>query len=90
MHSAAKIRKPNREGLRQVGSYFSDIMRILEGANPGLMRCLQGPTLLSSHLHYPLLVAFVLMVVRWLHLRQEEAEREKVGQPLDQESKSFF
>lgn len=65
MHSAAKIGKPNQEWLKQVAAYFSDIMRILEGASRGLIQCHEGPSLLSSYLYYPWHMAFILMVPSW-------------------------
>ena len=54
------------------------------------MQYLQGSSLFFSHLHYLRLVAFALVLMTWLHLRQEEAEKEKARQALDQESGSFL
>lgn len=39
MHSDANVRKATQEWPQQTGGYFSDIMRTLEGASPGLMQC---------------------------------------------------
>ena len=54
------------------------------------MQYLQGSSLFSSHLHYLWLVAFALVLMTRLHLRQEEVEEEKARQALDQEGGSFL